>query len=401
MAPRLSAVALAAFLLLAVVVAAAAQPKPKPAGKGGKPEKGETPGKGKPEERETPPGKGKPEEKEKPEKKKIKVKCQESRKLYPYCSAKMMECPDTCPTSCFVDCDACKPVCVCNVPGACGDPRFIGGDGNAFYFHGRRDADFCVVSDRDLHINAHFIGKRGADGMSRDFTWIQAIAVLFDDGGAHRLYVGARKTAAWDDDERRYEQRGKGYISPSLIDLLERGPGGAGGGNVLGGELALGLVGGATAGLAVEDGLAVLVELEFGDDDLGWVDPDVDGGPVHLLPGDALDMDHPPAAVDLHHLALAALVAPPHHLHLVVLADGMERTLYLWRSSVESAADMRTRRTDDGAVKCAFRHLRRELVTRGLRFMAAAAEEEVVELGFSEEGDEWVARVEERVYSGF
>jgi hypothetical protein len=33
--------------------------------------------------------------------------------------------------------------------------------------------------------------------------------------------------------------------------------------------------------------------------------------------------------------------------------------------------------------------------------MAAAAEEEVVELGFSEEGDEWVARVEERVYSGF
>jgi hypothetical protein len=88
---------------------------------------------------------------------------------------------------------------VCSVPGACGDPRFIGGDGNAFYFHGRRDAEFCLLSDRDLHINAHFIGKRGADGMSRDFTWIQAIAVLFD---GHQLYVGARKTAAaaWDDD---------------------------------------------------------------------------------------------------------------------------------------------------------------------------------------------------------
>jgi len=88
---------------------------------------------------------------------------------------------------------------VCSVPGACGDPRFIGGDGNAFYFHGRRDADFCVLSDRDLHINAHFIGKRG-DGMTRDFTWIQAIAVLFD---GHRLYVGARKTATWDDDVDR------------------------------------------------------------------------------------------------------------------------------------------------------------------------------------------------------
>ncbi|KAM3369798.1 hypothetical protein ACQJBY_017580 [Aegilops geniculata] len=32
--------------------------------------------------------------------------------------------------------------------------------------------------------------------MSRDFTWIQAIAVLFD---GHRLYLGARKTGTWDD----------------------------------------------------------------------------------------------------------------------------------------------------------------------------------------------------------
>jgi hypothetical protein len=87
------------------------------------------------------------------------------------------------------------------VPGACGDPRFIGGDGNAFYFHGRKDADFCVLSDRDLHINAHFIGKQGSD-MSRDFTWIQAIAVLFD---GHTLYVGAEKTAKWEDTIDRLE----------------------------------------------------------------------------------------------------------------------------------------------------------------------------------------------------
>jgi hypothetical protein len=45
----------------------------------------------------------------------------------------------------------------------------------------------------------------------------------------------------------------------------------------------------------------------------------------------------------------------------------------LWRSSVDSAADMSTRRTEDGAWKCALRHFRRELVTRRLRFMAAAA----------------------------
>jgi hypothetical protein len=35
---------------------------------------------------------------------------------------------------------------------SCGDPRFTGGDGNTFYFHGKRDRDFCivVVSSTDL-----------------------------------------------------------------------------------------------------------------------------------------------------------------------------------------------------------------------------------------------------------
>ena len=85
------------------------------------------------------------------------------------------------------------------MPGACGDPRFIGGDGNAFYFHGRRDADFCVLSDRDLHINAHFIGNHNP-ALNRDFTWVQALGVTFGDDN-HRLYVGARRAAEWDEDE--------------------------------------------------------------------------------------------------------------------------------------------------------------------------------------------------------
>jgi Root cap len=90
---------------------------------------------------------------------------------------------------------------VCDRAGACGDPRFIGGDGNAFYFHGYKDHDFCIVSDSDLHINAHFIGKRSPT-MTRDFTFIQAIGVLF---GEHHLYVGAKKTATWDDDSDHLE----------------------------------------------------------------------------------------------------------------------------------------------------------------------------------------------------
>ncbi|TVT98787.1 hypothetical protein EJB05_55876, partial [Eragrostis curvula] len=88
----------------------------------------------------------------------------------------------------------------CNVPGAvCEDPRFIGGDGNTFYFHGLMNRDFCLLSDANLHINAHFIGSH-VPGLKRDPTWVQAIAVQFS---GHRLYVGARKTAVWDDESDR------------------------------------------------------------------------------------------------------------------------------------------------------------------------------------------------------
>ncbi|CAN7074370.1 unnamed protein product [Brassica oleracea var. botrytis] len=109
-------------------------------------------------------------------------------------------CPSACPRSCEVDCVTCKPLCNCDKPGSvCQDPRFIGGDGLTFYFHGKKDSNFCLISDPNLHINAHFIGKR-RPGMARDFTWVQSLAVLF---GTHRFYVGALKTATWDDSVDR------------------------------------------------------------------------------------------------------------------------------------------------------------------------------------------------------
>ena len=84
----------------------------------------------------------------------------------------------------------------CDRPGAvCQDPRFIGGDGITFYFHGKKDRDFCLFSESNLHINAHFIGKRNQN-MKRDFTWVQSIAILFD---KHQLFIGAQKTATWED----------------------------------------------------------------------------------------------------------------------------------------------------------------------------------------------------------
>ncbi|XP_058089031.1 uncharacterized protein LOC131235724 [Magnolia sinica] len=123
-----------------------------------------------------------------------KVSCES--KEYPKCYDLVHVCPKYCRDSCEVDCVTCKPVCKCDQPGAvCRDPRFIGGDGIMFYFHGKKDRDFCLLSDSNLHINAHFIGKRNP-AMKRDFTWVQSIAILFDN---HRLFVGAQKTATWDE----------------------------------------------------------------------------------------------------------------------------------------------------------------------------------------------------------
>ncbi|CAN7047573.1 unnamed protein product [Brassica oleracea var. botrytis] len=118
-------------------------------------------------------------------------------------------CPADCPRSCEVDCVTCKPLCNCDKPGSvCQDPRFIGGDGLTFYFHGKKDSNFCLISDSNLHINAHFIGKRRS-GMARDFTWVQSIAILF---GTHRFYVGALKTSTWDDSLDRISASFDGHV---------------------------------------------------------------------------------------------------------------------------------------------------------------------------------------------
>uniref|UniRef100_A0ACD6AI30 Uncharacterized protein n=1 Tax=Avena sativa TaxID=4498 RepID=A0ACD6AI30_AVESA len=118
-----------------------------------------------------------------------------------YCGKKKcvnVKCDSRCPDQCFVLCPSCKTLCICDFyPGvSCGDPRFTGGDGNNFYFHGRKDKDFCVLSDADLHVNAHFIGSHNA-AIRRHFTWIQALGIRFAD---HRLFIGAKKTIKWNAD---------------------------------------------------------------------------------------------------------------------------------------------------------------------------------------------------------
>ncbi|KAG6404387.1 hypothetical protein SASPL_136633 [Salvia splendens] len=80
----------------------------------------------------------------------------------------------------------------CNGYGSlCYDPRFVGGDGVMFYFHG-----YAIVSDENLHINAHLIGTR-PQGRTRDYTWVQALSVMFD---SHTLVIAAKKLSHWSDN---------------------------------------------------------------------------------------------------------------------------------------------------------------------------------------------------------
>ncbi|GJV24872.1 late embryogenesis abundant protein-related protein [Tanacetum coccineum] len=129
------------------------------------------------------------------------------------CFMKRIKCPAECPKvkpknpkdkACFLDCYSpkCEAVCKsrkpnCNGPGAaCYDPRFIGGDGIVFYFHGKSNEHFSLLSDSDFQINARFIGLR-PQGRTRDYTWIQALGLKF---GQHNFTLEATKTEKWDDN---------------------------------------------------------------------------------------------------------------------------------------------------------------------------------------------------------
>ncbi|KOM50696.1 hypothetical protein LR48_Vigan08g152300 [Vigna angularis] len=129
------------------------------------------------------------------------------------CEFKTIVCPTECAKrkpkknkkskACFIDCSSSKCEATCKVRKAncdgygslCYDPRFVGGDGVMFYFHGAKGGNFAIVSDDEFQINAHFIGTR-PQGRTRDYTWVQALAVMFD---SHTLLIAANRVSHWDD----------------------------------------------------------------------------------------------------------------------------------------------------------------------------------------------------------
>ncbi|XAR59121.1 hypothetical protein NMG60_11014777 [Bertholletia excelsa] len=145
------------------------------------------------------------------------------------CFLKNIKCPAECPTvqpknryakACFLDCYSpkCEAVCRrrkpnCNGPGAaCYDPRFIGGDGIVFYFHGKSNEHFALISDDNIQINARFIGLR-PEGRTRDYTWIQALGLMF---GPHNFTLEATKSEKWDNevDHLKFSYNGQALTLP-------------------------------------------------------------------------------------------------------------------------------------------------------------------------------------------
>ncbi|KAI8552668.1 hypothetical protein RHMOL_Rhmol06G0284000 [Rhododendron molle] len=151
------------------------------------------------------------------------------------CYYQQLKCPAECPSIypadshpkvCYLNCDSpiCQPECKnkkpnCNTPGAaCLDPRFIGADGTVFYFHGKRNKHFTLVSDLNLQMNARFIGLRPA-GRPRDSTWIQALGILF---GSCSFSVEAIKAETWEDeiDHLKFSYNGKELAIPETYPSL-------------------------------------------------------------------------------------------------------------------------------------------------------------------------------------
>ncbi|KAG9146423.1 hypothetical protein Leryth_011711 [Lithospermum erythrorhizon] len=150
------------------------------------------------------------------------------------CFLKPLRCPRECPSTrprdrkakvCYVNCDS--PLCLaeckyrkpnCNGNGA----ACFGADGSVFYFHGKSNEYFTLVTDHNLHIKARFIGHRPAS-RSRDYTWIQALGIMY---GHHTLSIQASKAESWDDniDHLEFSYDGEEITLPEIALLFWNSP---------------------------------------------------------------------------------------------------------------------------------------------------------------------------------
>lgn len=124
----------------------------------------------------------------------------------------------------------------------------------------------------------------------------------------------------------------------------------------------------------------VIIELDGGDHNVGWVNANGCGCAVRFVSLYTLDVHYPLLPVHLGNLSFSTLVFSPYNPNLIVLAYGKRAslckriinvyittpsesiglTLYLPLRSFERGDDIIFRLIEEGAAKCALRDFRRE-----------------------------------------
>ena len=88
------------------------------------------------------------------------------------------------------------------------------------------------------------------------------------------------------------------------------------------GEFAFVLFGGVRSVLSFKELLAVRVQVEFGDDDLGRVDTQVNGGAIVLFPVDSFNVNDELLSVHGGDFAITVFEGTADNLDFIILADG-------------------------------------------------------------------------------
>ncbi len=73
--------------------------------------------------------------------------------------------------------------------------------------------------------------------------------------------------------------------------------------------------------LSLDQGLSVLVQVQLGDDDLGWVDVGWDGSTVRLFLGQLVNLDSELQSVDRGNLTFLTLLGTTNNQDFVFLSD--------------------------------------------------------------------------------
>jgi len=103
---------------------------------------------------------------------------------------------------CEMSCQAVAPGCPNIQAGACGDPHFIGFQGERYDFQGQPNKYFNILTDDHVQVNAHFTPKCGDW-----YSYMNAFGIKLH---SHRILVNL--TGAWLDEEALTE-------STTLVDI--------------------------------------------------------------------------------------------------------------------------------------------------------------------------------------